>query len=318
MLNRIDLGRVDLNLLVLFEIIFEEQHVGKAAERLHLSPSAISHGLKRLRHLLNDPLFLKHPKGVVPTARAAALAGQVAAMLAQARQVVASADPFEPTRSARKFVIGAPDGIAAVALPRALAAVRREAPNVDLAICDLQPNETLAALDARRVDVALHPLDDMPARCITRALYEEDFVIAARRNHPLAKNPSLASYGRAEHLLVSRHGDPRGFVDDVLEAHGVRRRVALTVPSFVWALTIVADSDIVAALPRGLVAAYGARFGVEAFEPPVPLGRFRILAVTPQVAMLDAGVAWLMSLLERNSPPEARNARPRKRTRKRG
>src|SRR5687768_5722774 len=105
-----DLARVDLNLFVLFEAVLEERHVGHAAERLKLSPSAISHGLGRLRRLLNDPLFLKHPKGVVPTARATALAEPIARVLAQARQVVASADPFDPRRSTRRFTIGASDG----------------------------------------------------------------------------------------------------------------------------------------------------------------------------------------------------------------
>jgi DNA-binding transcriptional LysR family regulator len=74
MLNGIDLSRTDLNLLVLFEAVLEELHVGRAAERLNLSASAVSHGLGRLRRLLNDPLFLKTPKGVVPTERAKELA----------------------------------------------------------------------------------------------------------------------------------------------------------------------------------------------------------------------------------------------------
>ena len=72
MLNEIDLSRADLNLLTLFEVVLRERHVGRAAARLNLSPSAVSHGLKRLRLLLNDPLFLRTPKGVVPTARATA------------------------------------------------------------------------------------------------------------------------------------------------------------------------------------------------------------------------------------------------------
>src|SRR5262245_5314747 len=123
MLNESDLSRVDLNLLVLFEAVYEERHVARAARRLHLSPSAISHGLSRLRRLLHDPVFLKHPKGVVATARAEALAEPIGRVLAHARQVVASADPFDPRRSPRRFTIGAPDGIAAVALPAALALI---------------------------------------------------------------------------------------------------------------------------------------------------------------------------------------------------
>ena len=81
---------------MLFEAVLEERHVGRAAERLNLSASAVSHGLGRLRRLLNDPLFLKTPKGVVPTARAAELAAPIAEILARVRRVVASAEPFDP------------------------------------------------------------------------------------------------------------------------------------------------------------------------------------------------------------------------------
>jgi DNA-binding transcriptional LysR family regulator len=304
MLNETDLSRVDLNLFVVFEAVFEERHVGRAAERLKLSPSAISHGLGRLRGLLNDPLFLKHPKGVVPTARAEALAEVIGHVLAQARQVVGSSDPFDARRSTRRFTIGAPDGIGAVVLPDALAAIRRDAPGIDVSIRDLQPQDSLAALDARAVDVALYPLDDMPARCATRVLYEEDFVIAARAGHPFAGAPTLERYCNAQHLLVSRSGDARGFVDDVLADLGVSRRVLLTIPSFIWGLAIVAESDLLAALPRSLVRAHGARFGVVAVEAPADFGRFRIHAVTRDVAMMDLGVQWLMNVLERSARAE--------------
>ena len=86
MVNAIDLSRTDLNLLVLFEVVLEERHVGRAADRLNLTPSAVSHGLGRLRRLLNDPLFLRTPRGVVPTARATELSSPVADVLARARE----------------------------------------------------------------------------------------------------------------------------------------------------------------------------------------------------------------------------------------
>ncbi|RUV47121.1 LysR family transcriptional regulator, partial [Mesorhizobium sp. M5C.F.Ca.IN.020.14.1.1] len=103
MLNEIDLSRVDLNLLVLFEVVLEERHVGQAAERLSLSPSAVSHGLGRLRRLLNDPLFLRTPKGVVPTERAMDLAAPVADILTRTRSVIATAEPFHAATSTRRF-----------------------------------------------------------------------------------------------------------------------------------------------------------------------------------------------------------------------
>src|SRR5688572_18327776 len=130
MLNETDLSRADLNLLVLFEVVLEERHVGRAADRLNLSASAVSHALGRLRLLLNDPLFLRTPKGVVPTARAVELAQPIADILARIRGVVAAAEPFDPATSTRRFVLGAPDGVSAVVLPLLLANLRRAAPGV--------------------------------------------------------------------------------------------------------------------------------------------------------------------------------------------
>ena len=103
MLNQIDLSRADLNLLVLFEAVLKERHVGRAADRLNLTPSAVSHGLGRLRRLLNDPLFLRTPKGVVPTARATELAAPIADVLARVRSVISTAEPFDPAKSTRRF-----------------------------------------------------------------------------------------------------------------------------------------------------------------------------------------------------------------------
>src|SRR5688572_2257580 len=102
MLNQIDLSRVDLNLLVLFDAVMTERHVTRAAARLHISPSAVSHGLARLRRLLQDPLFVRNPRGVVPSERAIALSASVAELLAQARQLIASAEPFDPASSSRR------------------------------------------------------------------------------------------------------------------------------------------------------------------------------------------------------------------------
>src|SRR5688500_18585850 len=107
MLNDVDLSRTDLNLLVLFEVVLEERHVGRAAERLNLTPSPVSPGLGRLRRLLNDPLSLRTPRGVVPTARATELSGPVADVLARARSVISTAEPFDPARSTRRFTIAA-------------------------------------------------------------------------------------------------------------------------------------------------------------------------------------------------------------------
>jgi DNA-binding transcriptional LysR family regulator len=204
MLNEIDLSRADLNLLVLFEAVLAEGHVGQAADRLRLSPSAVSHGLGRLRRLLNDPLFLRTPKGVVPTARAMELAEPIGQILAQTRRVIATADPFDPATSTRRFTLGAPDGISAVFLLELLTRLRHGAPHVNIGIRQLLPPQgrsdedawapVLAELEARIIDIAVVPYAPVPARFVSTLLHREQFVIAMRKGHPFADEPSLDHY----------------------------------------------------------------------------------------------------------------------------
>ena len=100
-----------------------------------------------------------------------------------------------------------------------------------------------------------------------------------------------------EHLVVSHTGDVFGFVDAELAKKGLTRRVALTVPNFIFALSVLAETEMVSALPRRFVEIHGARFDVVAVKAPLPLPRFSINIVLPKVAMMDAGLAWLVRLL---------------------
>lgn len=303
MMNHIDISRIDLNLLALFEVVFRERHLGRTADRLNLTNSAVSHGVGRLRRLLNDPLFIRHPRGVAPTERAEALAPAIADILDRVRGVLAAAEPFDPARSARRFVVGvATDGIGSVVLPPLLAALRREAPHVDLRTRPVTAAAAAAALDARNVDVAVVPAEETPARFATRTLYEEDFVVAMRDGHPLGPAPTLERYCDALHLLVSPAGDDRGFVDKALESRGLSRRVVLTSQSFFLALAVVAATDLVAALPRRQLTMHGRRFGVVHGELPLPLGQFAVHAVAPRAAVSDAGLAWLLDIMARTQP----------------
>jgi DNA-binding transcriptional LysR family regulator len=310
MLNEIDLSRADLNLLVLFEAVLEERHVGRAADRLNLTASAVSHGLGRLRRLLNDPLFVRTPKGVVPTARAIEIAAPIAEILARVRNVISTAEPFNPATSTRRFTIGAPDGVSAVFLPPLLAELRQTAPGIDISVRQLLPTEgetspdrawlsAFAELETRAMDIAVIPSDRIPARFLDKTLYDEDFVIAMRAGHPFADRPTLDRYCEMQHVVVSLTGDAHGFVDRVLASQGCSRRIALTVPNFMFALAVIAETDLISALPRRFVAMHAQRFGVVALEAPLPLDRFRLHAIAPKAAMMDAGLAWLFDVLGR-------------------
>jgi DNA-binding transcriptional LysR family regulator len=320
MLNASHLSRVDINLLVLFRVVLDEGHVGRAAARLNLTPSAVSHALGRLRELLNDPLFLRTPKGVVPTARAMELSQPVAEILAQVENVMASAAPFDPATSNRRFVIGAPDAVLASGLISLLPRIERKAPDVDIGLVHLMParrgrstnvpwQESLDMLEKRELDLAMLPLRSVPPRFAARRLYDEEFVVAMRKGHAFARTPTEAAFCRSRHLLVSLDGDPVGFVDEMLAKRGLARRVALTVPTFMMALAYLSSSDLIAALPRRLVQRHAAQFGLVLVDLPFKRKSDSIEAIATKAAMRDAGIAWLIETTVALFAPERRSAR---------
>ncbi|MBE1529104.1 DNA-binding transcriptional LysR family regulator [Sphingopyxis sp. OAS728] len=308
MLNEIDLSRADLNLLLLFEAVFEERHVGRSAARLNLSPSAVSHGLGRLRRLLNDPVFLKTPKGVVPTDRASTLAPAIADILQQVRSVFSQAAPFDPATSVRRFAIGAPDGVSAVFLQPLLTELESRSPGIRIGIRQLLPvaDETAPdrawrtafdELERREIDIAVIPSEEGPIRFEKRALYEEDFVLATRAGHNFCERPTIESYCAHRHLVVSMTGDPHGFVDDILATQGRHRDVALTVPNFMFACAVLPATDLICAIPRTFAALHADQFGLAITEPPISFGTFRLNAFVPKAALTDAGLSWLVDRL---------------------
>lgn len=306
MLNQIDLSRIDLNLLVLFRVVLEERHVARAAARLSLTPSAVSHALGRLRLLLNDPLFLRTPKGVVPTARALELGEPVVEIVARVEQLIGSAAPFDPEKTSRRFTIGAPDAVLVSAMGPLLRSIATAAPHIDIGLIHLMPaprggaigepwQQNLDMLERRELDIAMLPLPAVSPRFEARRLYEEEFVLAMRKGHPLANAPSHAAFAQSQHLLVSLSGEPRGFVDEMLAKRGLERRIALTVPNFT--LAQLSGSDLIAALPRRLVEQHAGRFGLVFAELPFTRKADTIRAIATKAAMRDAGIAWLMQVV---------------------
>lgn len=302
MLHQVDLSRVDLNLLVLLDVLLRERHVGRTAARLNLSPSAVSHALGRLRRLLADQLFVRHPKGLNPTERALALAAPVAEILERSRALFAQAQPFDPATSRRRFVIGAVEGIGPVVLPSLVAALSRLSPGTTLAVRSLFPWEVAERLDRGAIDLALTPLLSPPARFATRDLYVDDFVAAARIGHPFLEHPTLDAYCRATHLLVAQ-GDDRGIIDEALQTIGSSRNVGLSLPSAAWALGVLAETDLLAALPRRLILRHGARAGVAGAELPFDMRSDMIGVVTPNAASSDPGLAWLLDQIVKAAAP---------------
>jgi DNA-binding transcriptional LysR family regulator len=258
-----DLHRIDLNLLVALDALTRERSVTKAAERAGVTQSAMSHTLRRLRDLFDDPLLVRGRGGMVLTPRAEALAIPLRSGLVTLARTVAEPEVFAPEHASRTFRIVSPDLFDALVLPTLLQRVGRQAPSIDLAVVPM-PKRLTDSLETGDVDLAIYPvlLDPKPfdfgtqvdAELQTRTLFRDTFRCFLRADHPAlaARRLTLKAFTRLNHILVSPAGEGPGVVDRVLQTQGLQRRIALRVPHFASALEVVAQSDLVLTAPSSL------------------------------------------------------------------
>ena len=258
-----DLHRIDLNLLVALDALTRERSVTKAAERAGVTQSAMSHTLRRLRDLFDDPLLVRGRRGMVLTPRAEALAIPLRSGLVTLARTVAEPEVFAPEHACRTFRIVSPDLFDALVLPTLLQRVGRQAPSIDLAVVPM-PKRLTDSLETGDVDLAIYPvlLDPKPfdfgtqvdAELQTRTLFRDTFRCFLRADHPAlaARRLTLKAFARLNHILVSPAGEGPGVVDRVLQTQGLQRRIALRVPHFASALEVVAQSDLILTAPSSL------------------------------------------------------------------
>lgn len=304
-MHEIDLTRVDLNLLVVFEALMQERHVGRAAHRLSLSQSATSHALGRLRDLFGDPLFVRHPRGIAPTLRGRELDQPVALALTQLRQLFQPATPFDPATLQRTFTIAMHDYALAVLMPAVAARLQRQAPGVNVRCISLHPARVIDALDRGELDCALGGFIGIHADRVRRLpLFTDRFVGVARRGHPRVRDGqmALADFVSVPHVLMSPDGTAYGDIDDALASLGLARRIAMTVPNFLALAPVIGTSDMLGVLPERLAlrAASGAPMSapMTVFDLPLALEPItcNMLVLAPLAG--QPALAWLTTLLQ--------------------
>ena len=178
---------IDFNLLRIFEILYDERHVTRAAARLFLTQSAVSHALGRLRVALDDPLFIRIPSGLRPTERAHQLAPRLRAALAEIRSAVA-APRFDPANTRQRFVISAGPYFYTLVVPNLIALARKSAPGITLQIVNIRA-DVAQALDQQQIDIALGALKKVPPRLRSEVMFRDEKAGAIGTHHPLAERP---------------------------------------------------------------------------------------------------------------------------------
>src|SRR4051812_29492062 len=293
-MNEIDLRRADLNLLVVFQALLAERHVGRTAKRLALTQSAASHALGRLRLLFGDPLFIRHPKGIEPTARALALAPAIADILNRTRSVLAS-PAFDPNLAC-SFSIATIDLTLPTIIVPLIDHLRKVAPAIDLRVVPLVREDVVAAFDRQEIDMAILNFPNPPARIARVPVLKDRYVGIARRGHPGLQGKSLTAKASAAlpHLLFSPRGDPTGIVDEPLaQTSGRKRRVVMTVPHILAAPMIVARTDLVTVIAERIARRYVSELDLILFDPPIKLPDFTISVLTSAARAGDPALTWL-------------------------
>ena len=244
----------DLNLLVVFDGLMHERSVTRAGKRLGMSQPALSHALNRLRSLMKDQLFIRTPKGMVPTPRAEQLALPLRHALAEMQRAL-EPEAFVPAQANRRFSVAINNYAAIVMAAPLVAAVSAAAPLVEL---DLRPSGTLDVfdhLDSGELDVAIGTVNTVGERFGSAALLEDRFVAVMRRGHPAGRGKlSAATFGALPHVAISSSGDDTGFIDRSLATGGAKRRIALRLP-YLSAGAVLGESDMVATLSQRVAEA---------------------------------------------------------------
>jgi DNA-binding transcriptional LysR family regulator len=288
---------VNLNVLVALDALLEERSVTRAARRVGVTQPAMSNTLAHLRALLGDPLFRRTSHGLEPTPRALSLAEPVRQGL-RLFETALSAPSFDPGTAERTFVVAGSDYVEFVLLPPLMQRLSEIAPRVRVEIRPWGLHEIPAALARAEVDLMVGFYDAVPAHHRHEILFEEEYVCIVRKGNPrVRKELTLDAYLELGHVLVSQRGDSPGSVDRALAAKGRRRRIAARVSHFLMVPTLVARTDLVAALSRRVVEQLARPLGLRVLAPPLPLPRGRIGQVWHEQMENDAGQRWFRSLV---------------------
>ena len=286
------LRRLDLNLLVTLDALLTEHSVTRAAERLHLSQPSVSVQLARLREIFGDPLLLRGPRGLRPTARADELREPLRQALEVLARAVSPSRPFDPAHAVNTWRIAASDyGASTIVLP-ALSALRSTAPGTRLAVVELWPADLARQAERGDIDLALHIRSEAPPDLHHLSVFTERYVLAGRFDHPgLERPPTLAQFCALEHVVVSPDGGGfQGETDTALAMLGMQRRVSLSIPHFLFLGSVLASTDLVAMVPSRLVRGNRA---LQVVEPPLEVAGFEMLMLWHERVHRDPGHRWL-------------------------
>ncbi len=289
-----NLQSFDLNLLRVFDAIYIERSISRAASRLNLSQPAVSNALARLRERMGDPLFERTAEGMAPTPRAKTIAEPIQRALDLLREGLSVRSGFDFSRSRRSFEFAVEDYGENVILPRFLKWLNEVAPGIRIVI---RPEPGIQAKEALRrgtVDLALGYFvpgtDDFRHHCVMT----DSLLTLARQDHPdISERLPLETFLKVRHVALIPRTKSMPMIDLALAKRGLQRDIAVQVPHFQSMPVIVRNTNLLGTMPKRMAVLYADHFGLQPCQPPVRTPDFPVYLIWHQSADDDIAHRWL-------------------------
>jgi DNA-binding transcriptional LysR family regulator len=289
---------MDLNLLRALQALLEEESVGRAARRMHLSQPAMSHALRRLRNILGDELLVRVGTRMQLTARAESLRDPLRDLFDRMREVLVNSE-FDPTVSRRTFHLFIADNAVDLLLPAVLARIAKKAPGVCINVQSWRPRADDPAELARSLDAAIACVPESFPGFHRNRLFTDRDMCVFRSRHPAAENLADGMvFFETGHVAVTVRGAAEDPVDTWLKGEGRKRNIVVTVPHYLQALHIVARSDLIAVIPEQLIRAYAVTLHLKGCRLPLDAGTFEEFLLHPPRTHADPGCIWFRGVLQ--------------------
>jgi len=303
-MNRNDLRRVDMNLLVIFESLMFERNLTRVAEKLFMGQPAISAALARLRDLFDDPLLLRNGRAMEPTARALDILKELQPALDTISGAVSRAKEFDPSTSCDVFRIGLSDDAEFGLFPPLLNRLREEAPGIIVVVRRANYLLMPALLASGEISVGISYTTELPANAKRKKL--RDIGCKVLRGDKRAGTLTLDDYCERPHTMVSFSGDLSGNIDIDLAKVGRARRVVVAVPQFSGLRALLAGTELIATVPDYAACALVEGCALRAEEPPFPIEPAELSMVWSGVHDNDPAERWLRSRITEFMSQETR------------
>jgi len=293
-IDHTNLSRLDLNLLVAFDALLSERSVTRAASRIGLGQSAMSHNLARLRRLFDDELFTRSADGMQPTPRALALADPVRNALRTVQSAVLESGPFNPGTADRVFRIGIADSIEVAIMPALVERLRALAPGISIRLRPANRIDVLEELDSGQLDLGIGVFEQGHVHHFRRQLYTDHFLCLFSPEQLRLSSPiSLDDYLKHPHILTSLADDTRGVVDEALAKQKLRRKVIMTTPGFLAVPFVVRRAPVLITMPSRLAHYFAEAFSLATSPVPIDVPRFAISLLWHGSFNRDMSHTWL-------------------------